>query len=333
MAPTPMDNPPEDNPAKNSTTGLGDQQPSQQAFRDHVIEGLSARQKWLSPMYFYDAEGSRLFDRICELPEYYPTRTELQIFGEHLPEMAATVGPRALLIEPGSGSGLKTRKLLAGLTDPAGYVPVEISPDYLRNSVAELRKAFPAIPILPVCADFTSPFEIPDTARPAQRRVIFFPGSTIGNFDPDQAAGLLSTMREKVDANGGLLIGLDLRKDPLVLEKAYNDHLGVTAQFNLNLLTRMNRELGADFDREQFSHRAVWNDTNSRIEMHLVSEREQTVTVGGQSFHFAEGEYILSECSYKFTFSGFENLAARAGWQVRQIWTDNREWFSVQYLE
>jgi dimethylhistidine N-methyltransferase len=284
-------------------------------------------------MYFYDAEGSRLFDRICELPEYYPTRTELQILGEHLPEMVEAIGPEALMIEPGSGSGLKTRKVLAALDDPAGYVPVEISPDYLRDSVAELRESFPGIPILPVCADFTSPFEVPTPEWTESRRVIFFPGSTIGNFAPDEAVALLRTMREKVDANGGLLIGLDLRKDPVVLEKAYNDHLGVTAQFNLNLLTRMNRELGADFDIEQFSHRAVWNDTDSRIEMHLVSEREQTVSVGGQSFHFAEGEYILSECSYKFTFGGFEDLAAKAGWRVKQIWTDNREWFSVQYLE
>lgn len=312
---------------------LQDQQPSRAAFLAHVQEGLSAPQKWLSPMYFYDAEGSKLFDRICELPEYYPTRTELQILGEHLPEMTAAIGRNAMLIEPGSGSSLKTRKLLEALEAPAAYVPVEISYDHLVEAVAQLEKLFPGLSVLPVCADFTSSFEIPRPPQPEARRVIFFPGSTIGNFPPDEAVELLATMRKKVDDAGGLLIGLDLRKDPVVLEKAYNDHEGTTARFNLNLLARINRELGADFDLDAFNHRAIWNSADSRIEMHLVSETDQRVNVGGQAFDFAEGEHILSECSYKFTFGGFETLAARAGWTIRQVWTDNREWFSMQYLE
>ncbi|MCP1728538.1 dimethylhistidine N-methyltransferase [Natronospira proteinivora] len=319
--------------SKKKKDALQDQQPSAQTFLAEVIEGLSAPQKWISSMYFYDAEGSRLFDRICELSEYYPTRTELQIFNEHIDAIRDTLGESVLLIEPGSGSSLKTRTLLAALRNPAAYVPVEISKDHLLAAVQRLEAEFPHIPILPVCADFTSPFQIPKPEQPPQRSVIFFPGSTIGNFDPEDAVELLKTMRNKVDDNGGLLIGVDLRKDPMILEKAYNDHDGVTAQFNLNLLRRINRELDADFDLDAFSHRAVWNEAQSRIEMHLVSEREQTVTVGGQAFHFQAGEYILSESSYKFTFRGFEALAAQAGWTVKRCWTDNREWFSVQYLE
>lgn len=312
---------------------LQDQQPTKKDFLADVQEGLSAEQKWISSMYFYDAEGSQLFDRICELTEYYPTRTELQILGEHMPEIVAAIGPRAMLIEPGSGSSLKTRKLLDALDDPAAYVPVEISREHLLEAVERLQAEFPAIPILPVCADFTQPFELPQPEHPSTRGVIYFPGSTIGNFDPEDAVALLKNMREEVGAGGGLVIGVDLRKDPVVLEKAYNDHEGVTAQFNLNLLARINRELGADFNLDAFSHRAIWNSEGSCIEMHLVSEKEQRVTIGDKQFPFGSGEHILSECSYKFTFHGFAELAAKAGWTVKQVWTDNREWFSVQYLE
>lgn len=312
---------------------LQDLHPSKKAFLDDVQEGLAAEQKWISSMYFYDAEGSQLFDRICELPEYYPTRTELQILGEHMPEIVAAIGPRAMLIEPGSGSSLKTRKLLLALDEPAAYVPVEISRDHLLDAVERLQAELPDIPILPVCADFTQPFELPQPEQAANRSVIYFPGSTIGNFDPEDAEALLNNMREEVGSGGGLLIGVDLRKDPVVLQKAYNDHEGVTARFNLNLLARINRELGADFNLDAFSHRAIWNSEASCIEMHLVSEKEQRVTIGDKQFAFAQGEHILSERSYKFTFRGFAELAGRAGWTVKQVWTDNREWFSVQYLE
>ncbi len=318
---------------KDNDEELQDQHPSRQAFLEDVIDGLSAEQKWISSMYFYDAEGSQLFDRICELPEYYPTRTELQIMGEHMSEIVAAIGPKAMLIEPGSGSSLKTRKLLPALDDPAAYVPVEISRDHLLEAVERLQSEFPAIPILPVCADFTQPFELPQPEQAAARAVIYFPGSTIGNFDPEDAVALLKNMREEVGEGGGLVIGVDLRKDPVVLQKAYNDHEGVTARFNLNLLARINRELGADFNPEAFSHRAIWNSEASCIEMHLLSEKEQRVTIGNKQFPFAKGEHILSECSYKFTFRGFAELAGKAGWTVKQVWTDNREWFSVQYLE
>jgi len=320
--------------ANNKNKALENQEPSQARFLSDVIQGLSASQKWISSMYFYDAEGSRLFDRICELAEYYPTRTELQILNEHMPDISKTLGESIMLIEPGSGSSLKTRRLLTALKDPAAYVPVEISRDHLMDAVERLEAEFPHIPILPVCADFTSDFAIPEAEGTVSRQVIFFPGSTIGNFDPEDAVELLTSMREKVGKQqGGLLIGVDLRKDPMVLERAYNDHEGVTAQFNLNLLKRINRELGADFDLEAFSHRAIWNPEASRIEMHLLSEKDQTVTIGDHRFHFKEGEYIFSESSYKFTFRGFESMASQAGWTIREVWTDNREWFSVQYLE
>jgi|SRR6056297_466255 len=311
---------------------LSDQQPDQQVFLKHVLEGLDAPQKWLSPMYFYDAAGSQLFDRICEQDEYYPTRTELEIIDTRLDEIVAVVGPRALIIEPGSGSSLKTRTLLAALDDPAGYVPVEISREHLMDAVDSLRTAFPDLPVLPVCADFTAPFDIPRTEQQSRQRVIFFPGSTIGNFSPPDAVALLASLRATLASGDGLLIGVDLQKDATVLERAYNDAAGVTAAFNLNLLQRINSELSADFKLSQFSHRALWNAQDSRIEMHLVSERDQQVQVGGRRFHFACGEHILSECSYKFSLDGFAALAAEAGWQRRQVWTDPRDYFSLQYF-
>jgi len=311
---------------------LIDQQPDQQDFLAHVLEGLDAPQKWLSPMYFYDAVGSQLFDRICEQDEYYPTRTELEIIETRLAEIVSVVGTQALIIEPGSGSSLKTRTLLAALDDPAGYVPVEISREHLLDAVESLRVAFPDLPVLPVCADFTAPFDIPSTELPTRQRVVFFPGSTIGNFSPPDAVTLLDSLRATVTPGDGLLIGVDLQKETAVLERAYNDAAGVTAAFNLNLLQRINSELSADFNLSRFSHRALWNAKDSRIEMHLVSEDEQQVRVGGRTFHFERGEHILSECSYKFSLDGFAALAAEAGWQRRQVWTDPRGYFSLQYF-
>lgn len=312
---------------------MSEQQPGQAEFLAHVHEGLAAPQKWLSPMYFYDAAGSRLFDEICELDEYYPTRTELEIIETQLDGIVDAIGPQALIIEPGSGSSLKTRTLLAALQAPSAYVPVEISREHLQAAVETLRDAFPRIPVLPVCADFTAPFEIPAPALPPRKRVIFFPGSTIGNFSPEQAVALLTSLRSTVAPGDGLLIGVDLQKESSVLERAYNDRAGVTAAFNLNLLTRINRELGADFDLARFSHRALWNEQESCIEMHLLSDCEQRVRVSGRSFSFARGEHILSECSYKFSLPGFAQLAADAGWQRREVWTDPRSYFSLQYFD
>ena len=316
----------------NQAQALLDQEPDQQQFLEHVYEGLGLQQKWLSPMYLYDAAGSQLFDRICELEEYYPTRTEQGIIESQIAEIATAVGPRALVVEPGSGSSLKTRTLLAALAEPAGYVPVEISREHLLDAVAGLREVFPALPILPVCADFTLPLDIPSPDNPPRQRVIFFPGSTIGNFPPSEAVALLTRLREAVSPGDKLLLGVDLQKDSAVLERAYNDAEGVTARFNLNLLRRMNRELAANFDLSRFFHRAVWNGSDGRIEMHLVSRGGQRVRVGERHFDFEAGEYIVSECSYKYTLDTFAELAAAAGWQRRQVWTDSRDYFSLQYF-
>lgn len=311
---------------------ISDQQPDQWVFLEHVLEGLGSPQKWLSPMYFYDAVGSQLFDRICEQEEYYPTRTELEIIDTQLAEIVSVMGSETLIIEPGSGSSLKTRTLLSALENPAGYVPVEISREHLLDAVDSLRDAFPNLSVLPVCADFTAPFDIPSTDQPPRQRVIFFPGSTIGNFSPADAVALLASLRASVAPGDGLLIGVDLQKEVCVLERAYNDAAGVTAAFNLNLLQRINNELAADFNLSGFSHRALWNGQDSRIEMHLVSEHDQQVRLGGRTFHFERGEHILSECSYKFSLDGFAALAGEAGWQRQQLWTDARGYFSLQYF-
>ncbi|HEX7381705.1 MAG TPA: L-histidine N(alpha)-methyltransferase [Nevskiaceae bacterium] len=310
-----------------------DLRPGLRQFRADVLRGLSLPQKGLPSKYFYDAEGARLFDAICGLPEYYPTRTELGILRAHAAEIAATIGPRAMVIELGSGSGVKTRLLLAALEAPAAYVPVEISPDYLAHEVRRLEADFPALDILPLCADFQRPFSVPDIAPVERRRVVFFPGSTLGNFSPGPARALLRHLREIVGLGGGLLIGIDLCKPRDVLERAYDDSAGVTAAFNLNLLARINRELGGDFDLQQFRHRARFNADASRMEMHLQSLREQTVHVAERAFHFALGETIHTENSYKYETAAFEREALAAGFASRQSWTDARGWFAVWYFE
>lgn len=297
-----------------------------------VLRGLQAREKWLSSMYFYDERGSRLFDEICELPEYYPTRTELSIMDAHIEEMCDALGPHCMLVEFGSGSSLKTRALLEHLDTPAAYVPVEISREHLVNSAEQLHAQFPGIEILPVCADFTQDFELPESSQPPLRTVVYFPGSTIGNFDPEDALDLLRRMAGLAGEGGGVLIGVDLEKDSAMLERAYNDKAGVTAQFNLNILERLNRELGADFDQDGFAHEAIWNASRHRIEMHLVSRRAQRVTLRDHTVSFALGESIHTESSYKFTLERFANLAAQGGLTVDQVWMDERGLFSVQYL-
>ncbi|MGD8378299.1 MAG: L-histidine N(alpha)-methyltransferase [Gammaproteobacteria bacterium] len=321
------------NNEENTAVELHDYHPSRADLKSDILGGLRQPRKWISSMYFYDERGSQLFDRICEQPEYYPTRTELAIMEADVDAMCDLLGEHVLLVEPGSGSSLKTRILLAHMHKPAGYVPVEISRDYLMQSVEALQEAFPTIEILPVCADFTSAFELPSPEVAAARNVVYFPGSTIGNFEPDDALDLLANMRRLAADNGALLVGVDLRKEVAVMEAAYNDAAGVTAEFNLNVLARLNRDLKADFDLSAFRHRAIWNDEESRIEMHLVSSRDQEAHIAGETFHFAEGEYIHTESSYKYTPERFAALAARAGFRVKRIWTDDRRWFSVQYLE
>ncbi|MEX0899764.1 MAG: L-histidine N(alpha)-methyltransferase [Gammaproteobacteria bacterium] len=316
-----------------SEVELQDLHPSRDDILSDVIRGLRAPQKWIAPMYFYDARGSALFDRICELPEYYPTRTELGILSADGAAIAASIGPRVLLIEPGSAGGDKARVLLNLLDDPAAYVPVEISREHLLDGARALNDEFPALEVLPVCADFTRPFDLPEPRQVVNRRVVFFPGSTIGNFSPARAVELLAHFANIASDDGRILIGVDLRKDPATLERAYNDDTGITAEFNLNVLHRLNAELGADFDVEAFSHRAVWNDTASRIEMHLVSKHAQTVRLGRERITLTDGEYIHTESSYKYSLEGFAALAGRAGLSVVEVWTDPQTLFSVQLLQ
>jgi L-histidine Nalpha-methyltransferase len=301
-------------------------------FRADVLRGLGAPKKELPCKYFYDEIGSALFERITELEEYYPTRTELAIMRRDVGAMAAALGPDCLLIEYGSGSGVKSRLLLDYLEAPAGYVPVDIAREPLRRSAEALARRLPHVEVLPVCADFTRPFTPPATARPPRRRVVYFPGSTIGNLTPDEAAALLRQTARLCGPGGGMLLGTDLKKDPAVLHAAYNDRRGVTAAFNLNLLARVNRELAGDFHLDRFWHHAFYNPRHGRIEMHLVSRADQRVRVAGEVFALAEGESIRTEYSYKFGPADLRRLAAAGGYEVRGAWTDERRYFSVLYL-
>ncbi|MDQ3332527.1 MAG: L-histidine N(alpha)-methyltransferase [Planctomycetota bacterium] len=299
-------------------------------FLADVLEGLSKPQKTLPCKYFYDARGSELFDEICEQPEYYPTRTETAILDEHLDAIGETMPPGAVLVEYGSGSSTKTRLLLDRLEDLAAYVPVDICDSHLLRSAWQLKAAYPRLTVRPVCADFTKPFRVPRLdGRP---RVLFFPGSTIGNFGPADAIALLTGMAEIARPGGGLLIGVDLLKSPHVLEPAYDDAAGVTAAFNLNLLERINREFDGSFDLDAFEHRAIFNADDSRVEMHLVSQTEQVAEVDGTQFRFATGETIHTENSYKYSREAFAGLANRAGWRVETVWTDPLDYFGVHYL-
>jgi dimethylhistidine N-methyltransferase len=306
--------------------------PDTERFRAEVLGGLRQPQKRIPCKYFYDARGSALFEQICELDEYYPTRTELEITASHAGEMAECLGSRCLLIEYGSGSSLKTRLLLDRLKAPMGYVPIDISPDALAQSALALERAYPDLAVLPICADYTAPFELPDEVREVSRREVYFPGSTIGNFTPREARGFLETIAGLVEPAGGLLIGVDLKKDAAVLEAAYDDRQGVTAAFNLNLLERINRELGANFEIDDFRHRAFYNAAEGRIEMHLVSEHEQTVKIDGVEIEFETGESIHTENCYKYAIEEFHALAEAAGLDAERIWTDAAELFSVHYL-
>jgi dimethylhistidine N-methyltransferase len=306
--------------------------PDAACFQAEVLRGLRRPVKELPCKYFYDEEGARLFEEICDLDEYYPTRTELAIMRRQVADMASRLGPRCFLIEYGSGSGIKTRLLLDHLPEPAAYVPVDISGEQLARSAQALAARYPGLEVLPVCADFTRPLRLPHAQRPAARRAVYFPGSTIGNFGPGQAVALLGGMAQRCARGGGLLIGVDLKKDARILEPAYNDRKGVTAAFNLNLLRRINCELGADFRLDRYRHHAFYNAERGRIEMHLVSLEAQAVCIGPARFSLAKGESIRTECSYKYSLDEFRALAAAAGLEVEQVWTDEQQLFSVQYL-
>jgi len=298
-----------------------------------IVAGLSLPRKMISPKYFYDERGSRLFERICELPEYYLTRTEIEIMRQYIGEMVESIGPHVSVIEFGSGSGLKTRILLENLVEPYVYVPVDISMEHLLETSEALKNDFPDIEILPVAADFTRPFPLPQPARMPVRNLVYFPGSTIGNFEPQAAIDLLRVMHQEAGFGGALLIGVDLRKDRQMIENAYNDSEGVTAEFNLNVLRRLNREYGFNFDIDAFRHTAVYNESSGRIEMYLVSQCAQEVTLGEHRFSFTENEKIITEYSHKFSLSAFRELASISGFRPVNTWFDSNKWFSVQLFE
>lgn len=297
-----------------------------------ILSGLGQPQKSIASKFFYDEQGSKLFDQICELPEYYLTRTELAIMRENVDKMADRIGPQASLIEFGSGSNLKIRILLENLDRLAVYVPVDISRDYLVKQADEIARDYPGIEVLPVAADFMYPFDLPDPKVMPVRNVVYFPGSTIGNFSHGAAHQLLRVMHQEAGDNGALLIGIDLRKERDIVEAAYNDSAGVTADFNLNILRRINREFGADFDLDAYRHCAIYSQEFGRIEMYLVSRRNQTVTIDGEEFLIGQGESILTEHSHKYTIEGFTAMAARAGFRLDSCWTDADEMFAVLYF-
>lgn len=313
-------------------TTANDTAPDVADDRAEILGGLKAEQKTISPKYFYDQRGSELFDAICALPEYYPTRTELKLMQRHLPEVARLAGPKAAVIEFGAGSNLKVRKLLDHLDSPAAYVPVEISADYLVEQAQDLARDYPDVHVQPVFADFTQPFELPEHPVRPERNLVFFPGSTIGNFTRLEALSLLEVMWVEAKPGGALLIGVDLRKDAARLEAAYNDSQGVTAEFNLNVLRRLNRELAADFALDRFEHRAVYDEAQGRIEMRLVSTCEQHVSVAGQAVEFAEGEFIITEYSHKYALDEFRALATKAGFTPLESWVDEEQLFSLHYM-
>ena len=301
-------------------------------FLAEAVNGLSQPQKMLPCKFLYDEEGSRLFDRICTLEEYYPTRTETRILRDNIEQIARLIGRDCRLIEFGSGTSAKTRHLLTHLSQPVSYVPIDISGECLRESCAQLASEFPNLEIQPLVADFNAQFDLPCPARREKRSVAFFPGSTIGNFEREDVVCFLRNVASVCGRRGGLLIGFDLKKDKDVIEPAYNDRRGVTAQFNLNILARANRELGADFDLASFRHHAPYVERLGRIEMHLISTRPQTVRLGEFEFWFEAGEYITTEHSYKYGLPEFSRLAQSAGFDLVKTWTDRKDWFAVQFL-
>lgn len=308
-----------------------DAQPDQGSFLRDALAGLGAMPKTLPSKYFYDARGSELFDRICELPEYYVTQAEMVLLDEFSGQAAALIGDGASIIEYGTGSSEKIGILLAALDRPADFVAVDISPSVLRGVAETMANNFPDLAVHAVCADFTQPITLPVMSGTG-RRVVFFPGSTLGNFDHEQAVRFLANSARLVGPGGGMLIGIDIKKDEAILNAAYDDAQGVTAAFNLNLLARLNRECGAAFDLDAFAHRAFYNVGPGRVEMHLVSLQTQTVSLGGQTITFAEGETIHTENSYKYLVPEFQDLARRAGCEPVRAWTGAEHLFSLHYL-
>lgn len=302
-------------------------------FLEDVLSGLARKPKRLSCRFLYDERGSRLFDEICELEEYYLTRTEITIMEDYVKEMAHEMGPGVRLVEFGSGSSVKSRILLNSLMDPAAYVPVDISCEHLTHTVRALEVEYPELEIQPVCADFCRDFRLPKGKRDPSRTVIYFPGSTIGNFTPQEANRLLRHIVKLCDDGGGLLLGVDLKKDIHLIERAYNDSLGVTAEFNLNLLTRMQRELDAELNEQAFEHFAFYNSDAGRVEIYIRSLEDQTICVAGEVFPLREGELIHTEDSHKYTVDEFAAMAKQAGLQLVKSWSDRNHYFAVMYFQ
>jgi dimethylhistidine N-methyltransferase len=317
---------------KSTQITMYDLKPEQDRFRDDIVNGLKKQQKELPCKYLYDKRGSYLFECICGLDEYYIPRTEIAIMKTAIQQIAEMLGPDVLLIEYGSGSSTKTQILLDHLPDLTAYMPVDISREQLQKATEALARRYPRLTILPVCVDYTSEFSLPDVKGPVNRSVAYFPGSTIGNLSPKEAKQLLTHIAELCGPGGGLLIGVDLKKDPDMLHRAYNDSDGITAQFNLNILERINRELDGKFQTASFEHYAFYNPQESRIEMHLISRIDQEVRLDSTSVSFARGESIWTESSYKYNLDEFAQLAADSGFTVEQVWTDEQHLFSVQYL-
>ena len=319
--------------AQSARATFHDFAPEPESFRDCVIDGLSQRQKEIPCRFLYDERGSELFEAICETPEYYPTRTETAILADCAREIAALLGPHCQLVEFGSGSSRKVRLLLSAFDRPSSYVAIDISREALQQAADHVAGLFPKIDVRAVCADYMAPLDLAEIPEPKDgRRLGFFPGSTIGNLDRPAAIEFLKRCRHVVGREGAMLVGVDLKKDPRLLHAAYNDADGVTASFTMNLLTRMNRELGGDFDSTKFMHDASYNPVEGKVEIFIRSLAEQVVTVAGKRFHFRRGEGIHTEDSCKYSVAEFQSLASRAGFAPSRVWTDPAQLFSIHLL-
>ena len=303
--------------------------PQEQNFHDDVIKGLTDKPRKIPPKYFYDQRGSELFDQICEQPEYYPTRTEIDLLQYYAREIAERIGPDCVLVELGSGASEKARLLFDALK-PAGYMGVDISKEFLLDATSKLATDYPWLEVHAVCADFSQVLEIPKHYE--QQHVAFYPGSSIGNFDHDEAVKFMEQVATMLGSGGKFLVGVDLKKDEAILNAAYNDAAGVTAAFNLNLLERMKSELGAQIEDGAFAHQAFYNESDGRIEMHLVCTRNTRLVIDNKPFAFHLGDSIHTENSYKYTLDEFQKLADRAGFDVEEVWTDRKQFFSLQLL-
>lgn len=316
---------------RSSSIAFYDFHPQFDSMLNEVWQGLSESQKTLPPKFFYDETGSKLFDQICKLEEYYPTRTEMAILETHAEEIASLCGDNVSLIELGSGSSKKIRILLDAMK-PSAYLPLDISKDHLISSSHQLAEDYPWLEVHAACVDYSTAWKLPYQSG-LGKRVAFFPGSSIGNFNPENALNLLKEVAQLVGKNGDLLVGVDRIKADKILNAAYNDSKGITAKFNLNLLTRINNDLNANFNVEQFKHHAFFNQKLNRIEMHLISTVAQSVEIAGKTFNFEKDETIHTENSYKYSYDSFLELAAKAGFKCRQHWSDDQDWFSVFLLE